>query len=170
MNELLLSSLRDFFLAAIVAVGFAMLFKTPKRVLWTAALLGGLGHVIRFILHNHIGMGIVSATLVGTVLIGATGIYFAHKVHTPPIVFTVPACITMIPGLFAYRTMLGLIKITDKDAVSKTPDVLIDVAHNFVLTSSLLFCLALGICIGALLFRQKSTKHISFKIKGRKQR
>ncbi len=29
--------------AIIVSVGFAIFFKTPKRALWAAALLGGIG-------------------------------------------------------------------------------------------------------------------------------
>jgi uncharacterized membrane protein YjjB (DUF3815 family) len=155
--------LRDIGFAFVVAVGFAILFNAPLKVLWVAGLLGGLGHALRFFLHDNFGVGIILATLAGTVLIGIAGIWLAHKVHTPPDVFTIPACITMIPGLFAYRTMLGFIKIADDSTPKKDPAILVDTAHNFVLTSSLLFALAIGICIGALLFRQKSAKHITFR-------
>ncbi len=168
MNEIITASIKDFFLAAAIAIGFGMLFRTPSRVLWVGALLGGLGHVIRYLLHYHAGTGIVVATLTATVFIGLAGIYLAHKVHTPPVVFTIPACITMIPGLYAYRTMLGLIKITDANNTAQNPAILLSVVQNFVLVSALLFCLALGICIGALLFRQRSAKHIKFKMRGRK--
>lgn len=161
MNEYFLLTLADIGFAFIVAVGFAILFNTPRRALWVAGLLGGLGHAIRFLLHDYAGFGIILPTLAGAVFIGIAGIYMAHKVHTPPDVFTVPACITMIPGLFAYRTMLGFIKITD-EASSKDPAILSSAVHNLVLTASLLFSLAIGICIGALLFRQKSAKNISF--------
>lgn len=158
--------LRDVGFAAIVAIGFALLFNAPKNSLWAAALLGGLGHSLRFMMHDYFSLGIITSTLCGAVFIGLAGIYLAHKVHTPPDVFTIPACITMIPGLFAYRTMLGFIKIADEKTNTDT-GVLPETAHNFVLTSSLLFTLAIGICIGALLFRQKSAKHIKIKRKPR---
>lgn len=149
--------LRDGLFAFVVAVGFAILFNTPRRVLYMAGLLGGLGHGIRFVLlQNHVGL--VFATLTGAVCIGLLGIVCAHRVHTPPVVFTMPACITMIPGLYAYRSMLGCIKIIDLDLVKRDPTLLPETAHYFVLTASLLFTLAIGICSGALLFRKKSVK------------
>ncbi len=149
--------LRDVSLAFVVAIGFAILFNTPRRILFVAGLLGGLGHCVRFLLLEN-GIGIVPATLAAAVFIGLAGIPLAHRVHTPPVVFTMPACITMIPGLYAYRAMLGCIRLTDLELVKQSPDLLPVTAHYFVLTASLLFALAIGICSGPLLFRKKSVK------------
>lgn len=154
-----LSILKDMSFAFVVAVGFAVLFNTPRRVLHVAGILGGLGHGVRFImLRNDIGL--IPATLTGAVCIGLLGIIFSHRVHTPPVVFTMPACITMIPGLYAYRAMLGCIRITDLDLLKQDATVVTITAHYFVLTASLLFTLAIGICSGALLFRKRSPKSI----------
>ncbi|MFV0418067.1 MAG: threonine/serine exporter family protein [Dysgonomonas sp.] len=158
----ILNVLRDFGIAFIVGFGWAILFGSPKRLLWVAGLLGGMGHSIRFILIQ-LDFGLITATLAGSVLIGLIGIFAAHRVDSPPVVFTMPACITMIPGMFAYRTMLAGIKITDLSTVEQDPHILVEAAHNLMLTMSLLFTLAIGICIGALLFRKSSVKHISFR-------
>lgn len=151
--------LRDIFLSFFVGLGFALLFETPKKAVWIAGLLGGLGHAIRFVLLKS-DFGLVSSTLCGTVFIGIAGIYCAHKIHTPPVVFTLPACITMIPGLYAYRTMLDCIKIYEEGTEASTRILLQETVYNFILTSSLLFCLAIGICIAALIFRKKSVKKL----------
>lgn len=158
MNFLLLI-IRDMAFAFVVAAGFAILFNTPRRVLYMAGVLGGLGHCIRFVLLQN-EVGLVFATLAGAVFIGLTGIVCAHRVHVPPVVFTMPACITMIPGLYAYRAMLGCIRITDLERVTKDPLLLPETAHYFVLTASLLFTLGIGICSGTLLFRKKSAKSL----------
>lgn len=164
----ILNVLRDFTIAFIVGCGWAILFGSPKRLLIVAGLLGGMGHSIRFILIQ-LDFGLITATLAGSVLIGLVGIFAAHRVDSPPVVFTMPACITMIPGMFAYRTMLAGIKVTDLDIVEQDPHILIEAAHNLMLTMSLLFTLAIGICIGALLFRKSSVKNISIReILGRK--
>lgn len=155
----MLDIMKDAFLSFFVAIGFALLFETPKRALIIAGILGGLGHCIRFTMLQ-LDFGLVTATLCGTVFIGLTGIFCAHKIHTPPVVFTLPACITMIPGLYAYRTMLGCIKIYETGTNSDNAHLFQDTAYNFILTSSLLFCLTIGICIAALLFRKKSVKSI----------
>ncbi len=157
--QLILLMLRDVGLAFVVAVGFAILFNTPRRILYVAGLLGGLGHCIRFLLVEN-GVGLVPATLAAAVFIGLAGIPLAHRVHTPPVVFTMPACITMIPGLYAYRAMLGCVRITDLELVKHSSELLPTTVHYFVLTASLLFTLAIGICIGPLLFRKNSAKSL----------
>lgn len=152
--------IRDAFLSAFVAIGFALLFETPRKGVLTAGILGGLGHAIRFTMLQ-LEFGLVSSTLAGCVTIGFLGIYFAHKIHTPPVVFTLPATITMIPGLYAYRTMLGGIRIYEEGtAGTKTAYLVHDTIYNFILTSSLLLCLAIGICIATLIFRKKSIKKV----------
>jgi len=160
MIEFILNIAKDFIIAFTVAVCWSILFGSPKRVLWVAGLLGGMGHCIRFILIQ-LDLGLITATLTGSVLIGLIGIFAAHRVHNPPVVFTMPACITMIPGMFAYKTMLSGIKLTDTQSIAENPNLLTEMFHNFMLTASLLFTLAIGISIGALLFRKTSVKDIS---------
>lgn len=154
--------LRDFAIAFVVAVCWGILFGSPRRILWVAGLLGGLGHCIRFVL-VHFEVGIISATLAGSVIVGLVGIFAAHKVNSPPVVFTMPACITMIPGLYAYRTMLGGIKLTSMPDGAPSPDMLFELSYNLTLTMSLLFTLAIGISIGVLLFRKSSVRDIRLK-------
>jgi uncharacterized membrane protein YjjB (DUF3815 family) len=149
----------DVFFSFFVAVGFALLFETPIKALVVAGILGGLGHGIRYLMLQW-GFDLVLSTLCGAVFIGLAGIFFAHKTHTPPVVFTLPACITMIPGLFAYRTILGCIKIYETGKDGDPRNHLQETVYNFILTSSLLFCLAIGISIAALAFRKKSVKEI----------
>lgn len=161
MWDILLLVLRDFAIAFVVAICWGVLFGTPKRILLVAGLMGGMGHCLRFILLQ-LDFGLISSTLAGSVAIGLIGIVAAHKVHNPPVVFTMPACITMIPGMYAYKTMLAGIKVTDLSTVQADPYILITMAHNFMLTVSLLFTLAIGICIAALLFRKTSVREIAF--------
>jgi uncharacterized membrane protein YjjB (DUF3815 family) len=162
--ELFTNILVDFSLAFCVAACWGILFGAPSRSLWMTGLLGGFGHCIRFVL-LHVGLGLIASTLTASVMIGLVGIYAAHIVHDPPVVITMPACITMIPGLYAYRSMLGIIKLADQSTLDANPTLLRTIAHNIVLSFSLLFTLAVGISISALLFRNKSVKEIRFRQK-----
>lgn len=151
----------DFGLAFCVAICWGILFGTPLKVLLVAGLLGGLGHGLRFILMQF-GLGLIASTLVASVSVGLLGIYVGYLVHNPPVVITMPACITMVPGLYAYRSMLGSIKLSDMSILEKDPNIIPTIAHNVVLTFSLLFTLAVGISVSAILFRNKSVKEIGF--------
>lgn len=156
---MLLDVLKDIVLSFWVAIGFALLFEAPKKAVLIAGLLGAFGHVIRYVLIVE-DAGLFTATLVGSLFIGVCAIYFAHKIHTPPVVFTIPACITMIPGLYAYRTMLGCIKIYEAGSQTSNSELLQETVYYFILTSSLLFCLIVGICVTTLVFRKRSVKKI----------
>lgn len=162
MEHFFIEVLKDFFIAFVVGCGWAVFFGSSRKVLWVAGLLGGLGHAIRFTL-VYMDFGLISATLAGAIFIGVVGIYAAHKVDHPPVVFTMPACITMIPGMYAYRTMLAGIKSTDSAILLQDPTILPEMVHNFMLTVSLLFTLAIGISIGVLLFRKESSRYISIR-------
>ena len=159
-TDLISATFRDMLLAVCVAIGWGILFGTPRRALWVAGLLGGCGHAARFLLLES-GMNIIPATLCASLFIGLSGIYFAHRVDNPPVVFTMPACITMIPGMFAYRSMLGGIKITSQEMIDRNPNLIPEMAHNVTLTFSLLVALAVGISVGVLLFRKRSVRDIS---------
>lgn len=162
MELTIINILRDFGIAFVVGFCWAILFGTSKRVLYVAGLLGGMGHAFRFVLIQ-LDLGLVTSTLAASVLIGLVGIFAAHKVDSPPVVFTMPACITMIPGMYAYRTMLAGIKSADANFIMNDPSIVPDMLHNLMLTVSLLFTLAIGISIGVLLFRKESTRDIAMR-------
>ena len=160
MTELtILNIFRDFGIAFIVGFCWAILFGTSRKVLYVAGLLGGMGHALRFVLIQ-LDLGLISSTLAASVLIGFIGIFAARCVDHPPVVFTMPACITMIPGMYAYRTMIAGIKSADYNYLINDITILPEMVHNFMLTVSLLFTLAIGISISVLLFRKESSRHV----------
>lgn len=163
-ESLIFATLFDILMGGLIALGWGVLFNTPRQVLFVAALLGGLGHSIRYLLLEAVGAPLVLATLGGTVFIGFLGILFAHKADTPPVVFTMPACITMIPGMYAYHAMLGFVKMAGSDITVQDPALVSQTAQYFVITVSLLFSLSIGITIGSLLFRKKTAREIRLNV------
>lgn len=65
--EFLLALAQDMILAAIPAVGFAMVFNVPVRALRWCALLGSIGHGSRMILMTS-GLNIEWSTFMGFLL------------------------------------------------------------------------------------------------------
>ncbi|MGL5297421.1 MAG: threonine/serine exporter family protein, partial [Plesiomonas sp.] len=72
---LLPALLQDMFFAAIPAVGFALLFNVPVRALRYCAMLGALGHGLRFLL-LHYGWPIEWSTLLASTTIGMIGVHW----------------------------------------------------------------------------------------------
>lgn len=67
--EFLFALAQDMILAAIPAVGFAMVFNVPVRALRWCALLGAIGHGSRMILMTS-GLNIEWSTFMASMLVG----------------------------------------------------------------------------------------------------
>ena len=143
-----------------ISIGFALLFNTPRRALWITGLLGGLGWGIKFVLLGTLMPDqIVITTFLGACTVGLLAVYFAHRVHTPPIVFTIPAVINMIPGKFGYEFMMNIIKIvTVQTPQEETLDLLFRTIKLGLQTGFITMCLAFGVIAPMLLFNTYSVK------------
>lgn len=143
-----------------VSIGFALLFNTPRRALWITGVLGGIGWSVKFILLGTVmPEQIVITSFFGACVVGFLGVYFAHRVHTPPIVFTIPAVINMIPGKFGYEFMMGLMEIV---TVSGTHEENLDMIFKTIKlglqTGFITLCLAFGVIAPMLLFNTYTVK------------
>lgn len=150
--QFLLSWLEATLLATIPAVGFALLFNVPPRVLRYCAAGGALGYGSRFLL-LHLGVPIEWATLVAAVLIGAAGARWAKKMLAHPKVVTVAAVIPMVPGVYAFRGMIALVEIKHRGFSEALWARAVD---NLMEMSFLVVALTLGLATpGLLLYRRK---------------
>jgi uncharacterized membrane protein YjjP (DUF1212 family) len=109
--DFLLALAQDMLLAAIPAVGFAMVFNVPQRALPWCALLGAIGHGSRMVMMTA-GFNIEWSTFIASMLIGSIGIQWSRWYLAHPKVFTVAAVIPMFPGISAYTAMISAVKIS----------------------------------------------------------
>lgn len=143
---------QDAFWSGIAALGFAILFNVPKRTLFGCVIGGAAGHAIRTGLMES-GATIELATLAGATVIGFLGTYFARRCSAPAAIFTVSAAIPMVPGVFAYRAMLGLINLADAE-VAFGQDILVETMINATKTGFILAVIAGGTIMPQLLFQR----------------
>ena len=143
----------------IAALGFGALFNVPARSLFHIFLFGGIGVFCKFLL-LHFQANIALASLVGAIAIGFLSIPAAHYKHTPPLIFYIPAVIPMIPGIFAYRMILGLITLTGSTKVSTYNTTLLETVNYGLKVLFILISLSVGVVIPMLLLRKESVKDI----------
>ncbi|WP_319499836.1 threonine/serine exporter family protein [uncultured Draconibacterium sp.] len=156
---ILLGILIKAFWSGIAAIGFAILFNVPKRTLFAIGAMGAVGGFIKFG-GMFLGIEIVLASFIGATIIGIISIQMAHIKKSPPLIFSIPGVIPMVPGAFAYRMMLGfiaLIDLEDKDTYIQT---LIDTVNNGAKMIFILISLAIGVSIPMLITRKESIKKL----------
>jgi uncharacterized membrane protein YjjB (DUF3815 family) len=137
------------------ALGFAVLFNAPTRALLAIYLCGFIAGLIKFsIILPGFGAGVIVSSLAAASMVGFASIPISHWRHVPPIVISIPSVIPLLPGSYAYRTMLGLIKSTSQTDV----EVLTATVHNGIMVLFIILVLSLGVTLPMLLFRTESFK------------
>ncbi|MBP0996595.1 threonine/serine exporter [Serratia fonticola] len=149
--SLLWALLQDMLLAAVPALGFAMVFNVPVRALRYCALLGALGHGSRMLL-MHFGMNIEWGSFLAAILIGIIGIYWSRWLLAHPKVFTVAAVIPMFPGISAYTAMISVVEISHLGYSEALMSVMIS---NFLKACFIVGALSIGLSVPGLWLYRK---------------
>ncbi|HAH22853.1 MAG TPA: threonine/serine exporter [Prolixibacteraceae bacterium] len=152
--------------AGIAAIGFAILFNVPRRTIFAIWGMGAIGGLIKFSA-IHFELGIVFGSFLGATIIGIISIQMAHLRKSPPLVFSIPSVIPMVPGFFAYKMMLGLIALTAIENTDAYLQTLIETVNNGAKMMFILISLGTGVAIPMLLSRKESIKKSKFN-KGKK--
>lgn len=146
--------------SVLVSIGFAVLFKTPRRALWVVGFLGGVGFAVKTILlRSFMPEQVIFASLAGASSVGVLGLYFAHRVHTPPIVFTIPAVINMIPGIYGYEFSIGLIQIVSHGQANQFDfNYVMQIVSYGLKAGFIMLALAFGIIVPLLISNTSTAK------------
>jgi len=85
--------------------GFAILYNSSWRTVLAVGFLAIVGNELRLALHDA-GMGLAPATLFGAMTVGLLGSLIRPRLHEPRMALTVPGIIIMIPGTYAFQTIV----------------------------------------------------------------
>lgn len=134
--------------AALAGLGFALVFNIPRHNLAAVLIGAALGHGARA-LAMALGMNMPAASLLGATLVGIWALCCQYHYQRPALIFAIAGVIPMIPGKFAYLTMIGLIHLAIDP--SPSPAAVQEALHNMVMTALVLGGLAFGIAAPQLL-------------------
>ena len=151
----LLSVPEDALFSALAALGYLFLFNVPGRIAWACVVCGVASHTTRT-LCMHLGLDILSGTLIGALAAGFLAQGFARHFRAPAVAFAFPGVVAMIPGAFAFRVVIGCLQIVAAGAAAATTLVTETLALS---VSCLLMVAAIAVGIAApLILTKKGTK------------
>jgi len=125
---------------------------------FTVFVLGFTAGFIKFVLLK-LSMDIILASLIAALFVGVLSMPLAHKIHQPPVVFLIPAVIPMIPGYFAYETVLSVMKFTFMETdIAKRITLMDTMFSNGFTMFFILLSLTIGVSFPMLLLRKNTIK------------
>lgn len=145
--------LEDALWSAVAALGFAVLFNVPRRALWACILAGALGHAVRTFLMKQFTMDIIPSTLIASVVVGFLADFCSRRMGLPALIFQVTGAIPMVPGVFAFQAMLGMLALAGIQTAS-IAEPLNHFAMNAVKTGLILGAIAMGVISPTLIFHR----------------
>ena len=148
--------LADAFFAAVAATGFALISNPPRRALLWLALLAALGHAFRFFLMNYAGVGISTATLLAAFSMGGGSVLLSRLLHIPAEFLSFPALLPMIPGMYAYKCILALMRFMDTQEAQAKAALLLEICHNGLTTFFVMCALVIGTLLPLYIFHKNS--------------
>ena len=149
------AALADAAFAFVACIGFALISNAPVKICLVAGILAGLGHMTRFLLLDG-GVGIGLGSLCGATLISLLSIPCARRWHTPAELFSFPALLPMIPGMFAYKTILATMQFLSADKGPLREALLSDIFFNGLTTFFVMCGLVIGAIVPLFAFHRES--------------
>ena len=148
----------DGLFAAISAIGFAIISNPPRKALFIAALLAAVGHGLRYyLMHDSLFMmNIAAASFCAATSIGLLAIPFAKYIRCPSEIFAFPSLLPMVPGMFAYNSVIALTKFLQATDTVASQEYIIAFFRNGVTTVFVMFALVVGVSIPIFIFHRES--------------
>ncbi len=148
------------FWSGVVGFGFATLFNVPYRLLLAVFVTALLAGAVKFGA-LFFGVNIIFASLFAASLVGFISIPYSRIKHTSPFVISIPSVIGMIPGYFAYQTLLGIMHLAmGKVQANEEISLLLFITQNAINMFFVLGSLSIGVALPWLIFREKGLKTI----------
>lgn len=147
-----LSILENAFFSAIAAMGYVCLFNVHRSMAWACVLCGMVSFTLRSLGVHH-GVPLAAGTLVGAGAVGLLAHFFARYYQAPPATFAFPGVVAMVPGAFAFRVVMGCLRIGG-DAAS-SPALVTETTILAVDCILMLGAIAVGIAAPLSLFARR---------------
>ena len=143
----LLLILEKGFFAAIAALGFAAVGNPSRAAFRYVPILAFFGNIIRFSLMEYAGVNIAVSTFFAATFVGFLAVAFAYHARYPIEVFAFPALLPLIPGRFAYRSLLGMIRFMETTQDVAQEQYLPEIISNAIIALLTMFALGVGVAI-----------------------
>jgi uncharacterized membrane protein YjjP (DUF1212 family) len=142
---------QDALFAALAAGGYALFCGVPARMAWACGVCGVASHSLRTLLF-HLGIDLITGTLIGALAVGLLAQVFAHRFRAPTVALAFPGVVAMVPGAYAFRAVFGTLRIAEGNAsaVAETVSLLATVGL-------MVGAIAVGVAAPALLLPARSS-------------